>query len=421
MFFNADKEGVTMKKWWIVLALMLILCVGMAAAETSRDGNWEYFPVGDGTVEITGYLGSAEELVIPAEIDGSMVSRLGNACFMGNATLCKVTIPDAIVNVHNNPFVGCTKLTEIVVSIDHPTLATIDGVLFYKPDKRLVTYPCAFTAQTYTVPEGIRDIGGSAFCQSRLTGVTLPSTLTAVSDGAFAQSAALESIVIPDSVGYVGGYTFRECAALRSVQLPANLEIIDHGVFENCVSLTGITIPDKVTDIRGYAFNGCTALAEIVVSIDHPALATIDGVLFRKSDKTLLYYPAALTAESYTIPTGIRRIGDSAFCENPVLKEVIFPDTVTEIGSSAFSGCAQLNNVVLPGSVTKVEHWAFFNCHTLTDITVPAGVTEIGDNAFISYYCPMTIHTWRGTAAAQWAKDNGVAHDYKDALDWLTN
>ena len=410
-----------MKKWWPVLVLMLILCIGTAAADASRDGSWEYDPADGGTVEIIRYNGSDEELVIPAEIDGNTVSGLGNACFMGNATLRKVTIPDAIVNVRNNPFAGCTKLTEIVVSIDHPTLATIDGVLFHKPDKRLVTYPCAFTASQYTVPEGIRDIGGSAFFQSRLTGIALPSTLTAVGDGAFVQSAVLESIVIPDSVWYLGQYTFRECAALRSVQLPANLEIIDHSVFENCVSLTGITIPDKVTEIRGYAFNGCTALADVVVSIDHPTLATIDGVLFRKSDKTLLYYPAALTAESYTIPTGIRRIGDSAFCKNPVLKEVIFPDTVIEIGSNAFSGCAQLNNVVLPDSLTKVEHWAFFNCYMLTDVTVPAGVTEIGDNAFISYYCPMTIHTWRGTAAAQWAKDNGVAHDYKDALDWLTN
>ena len=139
-----------MKKLFALL-LCLTLCAGLFAAgapafaeeaerKTFISGSFEYALLDDGTAEVTKYKGYAEALTIPDALDGHAVTSIGA-----------------------NPFSSCDKLTEIKVSPDHPTLAVIDGVLFSKTDKRLVCYPCALTATSYSIPLGIKVIGEEAF------------------------------------------------------------------------------------------------------------------------------------------------------------------------------------------------------------------------------------------------------------------
>ena len=182
-----------------------------------------------------------------------------------------------------------------------------------------------------------------------------------------------------------------------------------------------IVLPDSLKLGYGNPFIGCSGLTDIVVSMDHPTLATIDGVLFRKSDKTLVCYPSGLTASAYTVPEGIQVIGKAAFQDNFKLEEITLPSTLKEIGMEAFSYCRLIRKIVIPDGVTKIGLWAFLWAQQLAEATVPASVTEIGQDAFNADYCPITLHTWRGSYAAQWAKENGLAYDYADALDWLTN
>ena len=74
-------------------------------------------------------------------------------------------------------------------------LETIDGVLFSKSDKRLVTYPCAFTDSEYAIPQGITNIGDSAFsCSDRLTTVTIPDSVTFIGNEAFSFCSSLECV-----------------------------------------------------------------------------------------------------------------------------------------------------------------------------------------------------------------------------------
>ena len=94
------------------------------------------------------------------------VTGIGDRAFYSCGNLAGVTIPDSVADVGANPFVCCDELREIGVSPDHPYLEITDGVLFSKPDKRLICYPCAFAAPDYTVPGGTRNIGGSAFVYS---------------------------------------------------------------------------------------------------------------------------------------------------------------------------------------------------------------------------------------------------------------
>lgn len=130
---------------------------------------------GNDTIQIKGYTGDAAELIIPTELDGYPVTSIYGSAFWYCNSLTSVTIPDSITLVDNNPFAGCENLTEILVSSEHPTLETIDGVLFDKKEKRLICYPGGATEKTYAVPQDTRTIGSHAFafCNS-LESVTVP-------------------------------------------------------------------------------------------------------------------------------------------------------------------------------------------------------------------------------------------------------
>ena len=162
-----------MKKLLVVLMMLLLCLLSMSAPaeESEREfftcGDFKYALLEDGTAEITKYYGNAEKLDVPAELEGHQVTSIGDDVFflrsylsmitlpdtlvsIGDSafTLCRslreITLPDSVTSVGVNPFMDCDKLTHIRVSSDHPTLETIDGVLFSKTDKRLITYPGGF-------------------------------------------------------------------------------------------------------------------------------------------------------------------------------------------------------------------------------------------------------------------------------------
>ncbi len=373
----------------LIINLILALCMTWFAAaeeierETYVPEHYEYTLLEDDTAEIIDYNGDESNLVIPDQLDGYPVTAVGDWAFSNCVSLTSVTIPDGVTKIGSNPFEDCMSLTDINVSPDHPYLAIIDGVLFSKPDKRLVCYPCAFTAETYAIPQGIRVIGDYAFsdCYS-LVGVTIPDGVTSIGKSAFSDCYSLAGVTIPDGVTSIGKFAFSNCDSLISVIIPDSVTTLGDEAFFLCSSLTGVTIGQGVKEIERNPFVGCTALTEINVSPNHPYLATIDGVLFSKPDKRLICYPCAFTAETYAIPKGIRVIGNYAFSDCYSLAGVTIPDGVTAIGESAFGWCMSLTSVTIPDSVTAIGDDAFEFCYSLTSVTIPDNVTEIGSNPF---------------------------------------
>ena len=410
------------KKWFVALLMVVVMvcaCWTGAAAENERD--YQYALLDDGTIEITRYKGSADRLAIPAKIAGKTVTSIRYSAFYSCDSLTSVSIPDSVEQIGTNLFVGCSKLKTVSVSPDHPYFATIDGILFRKADKALISYPAGIKSSTYTIPQGIAVIGDSAFfaCSS-LTSVSVPDSVTSIGDEAFALCSSLTSVSIPDSVTSIGDAAFHSCKSLTSVSIPDSVTSISYLAFFSCDSLTSVSIPDSVMQIEANPFASCPALKRIFLSPDHPYFAVIDDVLFRKADKTLISHPAGKRSSTYAIPQGITSIGDSAFKGCDSLTSVTIPDSVITIGDSVFLWCTSLTDVAIPDSVTSIGDYAFYWCESLTSVSIPDSVTSIGDSAFAGCF-NLTLIVSRNFYALEYAKTNNIPYTYPDANDWLNN
>lgn len=165
------------------------------------------------------YCRSLKSITIP-----DSVKFIGRYAFYDCDSLTSITIPDSVVNIDEGGFFGCCdNLTSIHVAPTHPTLATIDNVLFDKAKKRLICYPVGRTAAKYNIPDSTTTIAAQAFYGS----------------------ASLTSVIVPESV--------------------TSIEV---GVFDSCSNLTSITIPNSVTSIGEYAFYGCPITLTFYVDCD---------------------------------------------------------------------------------------------------------------------------------------------------------
>ena len=66
-------------------------------------------------------------------------------------TVKKVIISDTVTMLRATTFAGLEELTAIEVSDTHPTLTTVDGVLFDKDCSELICYPRGKSATTYVI------------------------------------------------------------------------------------------------------------------------------------------------------------------------------------------------------------------------------------------------------------------------------
>lgn len=77
--------------------------------------------------------------------------------------------------------------------------------------------------------------------------------------------ANLTKVVISNSVTFIDGFAFSDCAKLTTVIIGSGVTSIAHSVFSRCSNLTSITIPDNVTSMGDYVFYCCYKLERVVL------------------------------------------------------------------------------------------------------------------------------------------------------------
>lgn len=118
-------------KWWKKLLVLLVagvVCGAImrvmalwvskntlsASAAEQIYGDLTYV-LHNGNAEITGCAAGVTALEIPAEIDGSPVTAVGDSAFLKQQKLQTVSLPDSVHSIGSQAFSGCINLQEITV------------------------------------------------------------------------------------------------------------------------------------------------------------------------------------------------------------------------------------------------------------------------------------------------------------------
>lgn len=276
-----------------------------------------------------------------------------------------------------------------------------------------------------TLPPTIKEIGNRAIYGRYLKYLKLNDGLEVIKDFAIDCGDELETLVIPESVKYIGSEAISG-EALKNITMPSNVEYMGKRIFfgsaydkdaNNRVDgiqyhgqylIAGIRIgyaeidnPDPSAPTENKQIHEWEAVGDIEIR-EGTTLMGIDA--FEMSDITSVKFPSTLKS--------ISKLG-FYWCEK--LNNVVIPGTVKEIGDNAFSWCESLSNLTIEEGVEHIGEMAFFRCNSLNEVTIPKSVKQIDMHAFGWDYVNdydvrnenLVIKCYSGTAAEQYAKDNG--------------
>jgi len=339
---------------------------------------------GDLSVKITSYKGKAGYVTIPGYIQGLQVERIGMGAFKGNDKIKKITIEKGVTVIDFDAFKDCTELIEVEL-----------------PDGLLEIDMCAFSKcrnlAKIRFPESVLSISYLVFedCE-KLTSVFIPKEVQDLSCDTFSGCSELKEIIVDDEnleYSTLDGILFNEAKTLlikypeakkgASYIVPDTVNYIEPRAFMNCRELVTVTLPGRLCGfgLRAYTFIGSEKLEQVIAQDDNSRFITIDGVLFDKDRKTLLFYPCGKKETEYAIPAGIDRIGMEAFksCKN--LKAVTFSESLRMIEKGAFAECENLVSITLPVNLKGICGSAFTCCKQIKKVTL-SRKTRIGHGAF---------------------------------------
>lgn len=339
-----------------------------------------------------------QEITVP-----NSVQYIGDCAFWNCRNLQEIELPDTIVTIGESAFSGCESLTEIVIgenveNIGEEAFASCTALesiaiqnnitkigrnAFYNTkyyntesnwvDNVLYIGSCLIRAKT--------DISGS---------YSVKEDTVIVANGAFAKCGSLRSVVLPDSVTYIGSAAFSSCPELRDIRLSENISVIETSTFADCVNLAEISIPDSVTSIGDMAFHSCHMLSDVefpehLTAIGFQAFYdcyTLKNIVLPDSITSMAPYAfwRCLSLETVHISSGLTVLEDDVFSQCFHLKNVEIPDTVTTIREHVFASCAFLDKIIIPESVTVIDTGAFSNCYGLQNIIVQGKNTELSES-----------------------------------------
>ena len=147
---------------------------------TQIETDYRYRVESNGEITITAYIGKESDIVVPSEIAGKKVTKIGESAFDSEeneeskgAYLRNVILPEGIYSIGDAAFSNCKRL------------------------------------QNITLPDSITNIGQSAFaCCYRLESIKIPRGVTRIQDNTFEGCIKLKNAKIPKSVKEIGSSAF---------------------------------------------------------------------------------------------------------------------------------------------------------------------------------------------------------------------
>lgn len=187
--------------------------------------------------------------------DQKYLTYVGGSAFRGNH-LCNVALPDAVTAVGDGAF-------------------SMNNIYKLKMSNKMTVIPSgAFSMNirmsSISIPEGVKEIGQTAFAGARLKSLTIPKSVTKIGRKAF-HLHQMKSLTIPGNVKEVGESAFEgtyKAASLEKLTIENGVKTIGERAFKEG-HLSTVVLPDSVESIGKAAFQNNTGNTRIS---GHPVL-----------------------------------------------------------------------------------------------------------------------------------------------------
>ncbi len=282
------------------------------------------------------------------------ITEIGDAAFYKCADLTQVHILKTVSRIGKHCFGGCSKLDIVGISTESEYFSSENGIVYTKDGKSIICAPGA--SGDVSIKKGVEVIVGGAFdTNTKITSVSLPSSVKTIEEGAF-----------------------YGCTGLKSINLK-NTEKIGKEAFADS-GLESVTIPASVKVIEGNPFMFCALLTDIVVSKKNTEFKSSKGLLLNASGKKLISGSAA--QKGISIPSGVKVVGEFAFAGNEKIESIIFSSGIKKINEGAFCYCTSLKKIRFSSRKTQMivpddeSYGVFFN--TNYDLVAEVPYSEEG-------------------------------------------
>ena len=288
------------KKAALMVLSILVLCVlGMTQLDAQS-----YITIGDlyyqinedgvsatliGPVEGTEMQG---ELNIPTTINYNgkdyIITVIGKNSFISCSSLTgHLTIPNTIISVRENAFLGCSGLTSLELG---NSLDTIGPAAFYG---------CKGFTGSLTIPNSVRVIETAAFygCKGFTGALNFGNGLTHIEDATFYKCNGFTSLNLSDAVTVIGTSAFWGCSGFAgSLTIPNSVTVVKPNAFHNCSGFTGkLTLGSALESIGGETFYNCSGFTEVISLATVPPTFSFEDV-FAGANCTQLTVPCGCVA-----------------------------------------------------------------------------------------------------------------------------
>ena len=231
--------------------------------------------------------------------------------------------------------------------------STLDG--YYIVDKGSCQESEVIVPSSFTTLEngkaGVCEVAANGFASTNMTSITFNGQITAIGEGAFANSSVLTIVSGLDHLYTIPANAFSGCSALTSFTIGESVIIVGSNAFSGA-GLTSIYIPASVVSIENGAFEGCP-IASFSVSEDNRNYASFEGNLYNKNLTELILYAAGQNASTFSVPNFVSAIGDYAFGNN------------NDLLNRSAASVGALQNIIIPTNVTSLKDFSLNNSLTV--------------------------------------------------------
>jgi len=362
----------------ILLAVCLLVSAQAIGQQVFPDQNFLCTTISETEAEITNVMGGNSIVTIPSTVTYNgvtyNVTRIGfNAFDFVASNMTSLIIPSSVREIRS-AFQNCSNLRRLCVNSDFPP-----NLYYYFNFEKIKLYVPVGAKGYYQYWGNFEQIVEGGFGEYKINYAVSPIDLNwEFADGVFTISGSGN---IPQIYG-APWEAYR--TSIKTVNIGYGISSIEQYAFSGFSSLISVSIPESVTTIDNIlAFLYCISLSAINVNNSNSNYSSINGILYNKSQTTLIKCPQGKTG-TITIPESVTTIERDAFYDCKLLSgSLTIPESVTKIGKDAFSNCFGLTgSLIIPNGVTTIENSAFAVCRSLNSISIPSSVTTIEEFAF---------------------------------------